>query len=159
MVDQAATTIAQAFLQEWVYRFSVPEIITTYRGTNFQSHFFHNLANLLGSYKNRSSVYNPKANGMIKRVHRQIKAALMAHSTADWVGALPLVLLGIRSSINPLSGSVFFLKRFETRAAAEPLSVLKVSSSQQKIFPKALQIKSLPPSKLWTIINNLGEAG
>ncbi|GBN03486.1 Gag-Pol polyprotein [Araneus ventricosus] len=99
MVDQAATTIAQAFLPEWVSRFGVPEVITTDRGTNFQSNLFHNLANMLGSYKNRSTAYNPKANGMIERVHRQLKAALMAHSTADWVGALPLVLLGIRSSI------------------------------------------------------------
>ncbi|GBM30932.1 hypothetical protein AVEN_9811-1 [Araneus ventricosus] len=53
-------------------------------------------------------------------------------------------------AINPLSGSVFFLKRFKKRAAAELLSVLKVSSSQQKIFPKVQQIKSLPPSpELW----------
>ncbi|GBN95726.1 hypothetical protein AVEN_81448-1 [Araneus ventricosus] len=51
------------------------------------------------------------------------------------------------------SGSVFFLKRFEKRASAEPLSVLKVSSSQQKIFPKAQQIKSLPSSELRTISN------
>ncbi|GBL98561.1 hypothetical protein AVEN_19634-1 [Araneus ventricosus] len=80
-------------------RFGVPEVITTDRGTNFQSHLFHSLANLLGSYKNRSTAYNPKSNGMIKRIHRQLKAALMAHSTADWVGALPLVLLGIGSSI------------------------------------------------------------
>ncbi|GBN02360.1 Retrovirus-related Pol polyprotein from transposon 412 [Araneus ventricosus] len=99
MVDQAATTITQAFLQEWVSRFGVPEVIITDRGTNFQSNLFHNLANLLGSYKNRSTAYNPKANGMIERVHRQIKATLMAHSTADWVGALPLVLLGIGSGI------------------------------------------------------------
>ncbi|GBO13628.1 hypothetical protein AVEN_125936-1 [Araneus ventricosus] len=99
MVDQAATTRAQAFLHEWVSRFGVPEVFTTDRGTNFQSHLFHNLANLLGSYKNRSTAYNPKANGMIERVHRQLKVALMAHSTADWVRALPLVLLGILSSI------------------------------------------------------------
>ncbi|GBN86851.1 hypothetical protein AVEN_156690-1 [Araneus ventricosus] len=60
---------------------------------------------------------------------------------------LELGVLNIRISllVNPLSGSVFFLKRFEKRTAAEPLSVLKVSSSQQKIFPKAQQIKSLPP--------------
>ncbi|GBM58765.1 hypothetical protein AVEN_179318-1 [Araneus ventricosus] len=65
----------------------------------------------------------------------------------------------MRSSFNPLSGSVFFLKRFEKRAAAEPLSVLKLSSSQQNTFPKAQQIKSLPPSELWTISNPRGGAG
>ncbi|GBL62670.1 hypothetical protein AVEN_73881-1, partial [Araneus ventricosus] len=57
------------------------------------------------------------------------------------IGVLPVIAEGP----NPLSGSVFFLKRFEKRAAAEPLSILKVSSSQQKIFPKAQQNKSLPP--------------
>ncbi|GBM59029.1 hypothetical protein AVEN_7412-1 [Araneus ventricosus] len=83
MVDQEATTRTQAFLQEWVSRFGVPEVITTDRGTNFQSHLFHNLANLLGTYKNRITAYNPKENDMIERAHRQIKAALMAHCTAD----------------------------------------------------------------------------
>ncbi|GBM42138.1 hypothetical protein AVEN_99059-1 [Araneus ventricosus] len=61
----------------------------------------------------------------------------------------------MKEIFNPLSGSVFFLKRFEKRAAAEPLSILKVSSSQQKIFPKAQQIKSRPPSELWTVSNPL----
>ncbi|GBN54817.1 hypothetical protein AVEN_133106-1 [Araneus ventricosus] len=65
---------------------------------------------------------------------------------------------GMVERFNPPSGSVFFLKRFEKRAAAEPLSILKVSSSQQKIFPKAQQIKSLPPFELWTVSNPLGGA-
>ncbi|GBO09802.1 hypothetical protein AVEN_233822-1 [Araneus ventricosus] len=99
MVDQAATTIAQAFLREFVSRFGVPEVITTDRGTNFQSNLFHNLANLLGSCKNRSKAYNPKDKDMIERVNRQINAAFMTPCTADWVDALPLVLLGILSSI------------------------------------------------------------
>ncbi|GBO23871.1 hypothetical protein AVEN_138547-1 [Araneus ventricosus] len=32
LVDQEATTRTQAFLQEWVSRFGVPEVITTDRG-------------------------------------------------------------------------------------------------------------------------------
>ncbi|GBN73206.1 hypothetical protein AVEN_19291-1 [Araneus ventricosus] len=48
------------------------------------------------------------------------------------------------------------LKRSEKRAAVEPLSILKVSSSQQKIFPKAQQIKSLLPLSCWTVSNPLG---
>ncbi|GBM98263.1 hypothetical protein AVEN_168790-1 [Araneus ventricosus] len=64
----------------------------------------------------------------------------------------------LKDCFNPLIGSVFFLKRFEKRAAAEPLSILKMSSSQQKIFPKEQQIKSLPPSELWIVSNPLGGA-
>jgi len=35
---------------------------------------------------------------MIKRLHHQLKAALMCHANEHWAEALPLVLLGIRSA-------------------------------------------------------------
>ncbi|XP_054278368.1 uncharacterized protein LOC128996871 [Macrosteles quadrilineatus] len=35
---------------------------------------------------------------MIERLHRQLKAAIMAHSKSDWTEVLPFVLLGIRSA-------------------------------------------------------------
>jgi len=36
---------------------------------------------------------------MVERFHRQLKAAIMAHSTPNWVEALPIILLGIRSTL------------------------------------------------------------
>ncbi|XP_047990749.1 uncharacterized protein LOC125229853 [Leguminivora glycinivorella] len=45
----------------------------------------------------RTTAYHPCANGMIERVHRQLKAALMCHS-GSWTRALPLVLLGMRTA-------------------------------------------------------------
>ncbi|GFU73027.1 transposon Ty3-I Gag-Pol polyprotein [Trichonephila clavipes] len=38
--DQTADTIARTFLLGWIARFGVPERITSYRGTNFQSDLF-----------------------------------------------------------------------------------------------------------------------
>ena len=36
---------------------------------------------------------------MVERFHRRLKASLRAHHTPSWTDVLPLVLLGIRSTI------------------------------------------------------------
>ncbi|XP_063616095.1 uncharacterized protein LOC134789418 [Cydia splendana] len=42
--------------------------------------------------------YHPQANGMVERMHRQLKAAVMCHGET-WLTALPLVLLGMRTAL------------------------------------------------------------
>ncbi|CAB0007876.1 unnamed protein product [Nesidiocoris tenuis] len=39
------------------------------------------------------------ANGMVERLHRQLKASIRCHNTERWVDVLPIVLLGLRSSL------------------------------------------------------------
>ncbi|UYV61770.1 hypothetical protein LAZ67_1006444 [Cordylochernes scorpioides] len=56
------------------------------------------LTSLIGTNRIRTTAYNPAANGLVERLHRQIKAAIMASgNTINWIDALPLVLLGIRT--------------------------------------------------------------
>ena len=46
-----------------------------------------------------TTAYHPQANGMVERLHRQLKAGLKARTTwPNWFAELPMVLLGIRSS-------------------------------------------------------------
>ncbi|XP_045779239.1 uncharacterized protein LOC123876882 [Maniola jurtina] len=45
-----------------------------------------------------TSSYHPQCNGMVERLHRQLKAAIMCHANPQWTEVLPLVLLGIRSA-------------------------------------------------------------
>ncbi|BHF78845.1 hypothetical protein SprV_0602196100 [Sparganum proliferum] len=48
----------------------------------------------------RTTAYNPAANGMVERFHRQLKASLRAADDPEnWTDHLPLVLLGIHSSL------------------------------------------------------------
>lgn len=49
--------------------------------------------------RQRTLAYNPKANGLVERLHRPLKAGLMAASKDRWTEALPVVLLGLRSSL------------------------------------------------------------
>ncbi|CAF4940455.1 unnamed protein product [Pieris macdunnoughi] len=46
----------------------------------------------------QTTAYHPAANSMVERFHRQLKAAIMCHAYDDWVEALPVVLLGIRTA-------------------------------------------------------------
>lgn len=92
-----AEEVASTFIREWVSRFGVPSVITTDRGTQFESDLFRRLMHNFATKRIRTTAYHPSANGMIERVHRQLKGSLMCHGTS-WTQALPLVLLGMRSA-------------------------------------------------------------
>lgn len=97
LVTITAEEVAQTFLTGWVARFGVPEIVTTDQGRQFESALFARLMEYCAAKKTRTTSYHPCANGMVERMHRQLKAALMCHSDA-WLIALPLVLLGMRTA-------------------------------------------------------------
>ena len=99
LVDMTADTVARAFVASWVSRLGVPSTITTDRGRQFESHLWVKLMRLLGTNRIRTTAYHPCANGLVERFHRQLKAALRAHLTPTWTDVLPVVLLGIRSSL------------------------------------------------------------
>ena len=65
----------------------------------FKSALWKHLMQLLGSQRIRTTAYHPIANGMIERFHRQLKAVIKCkHQPGRWTEALPLILLGIRST-------------------------------------------------------------
>lgn len=97
MKSITAEEVAETLTREWISRFGVPSIITTDQGSQFESDLFRRLLRSFAVKRSRTTAYHPCANGMIERVHRQLKAALMCHQDS-WVRALPLVLLGLRSS-------------------------------------------------------------
>ena len=84
--------------EEWISRFSIPAKITTDRGPQFQAHLYRKFADLLGVQLISTSAYNPRANGMIERFHRSLKAAIKA-SSGNWEEVLPLFLLGLRTVV------------------------------------------------------------
>ena len=99
MQEMKAEDCAKAFLRHWIARYGVPGDLTSDRGRQFTSHLWQNLNVLLGISANTTTAYHPQANGMVERMHRQLKEALKARLTdSNWMNELPLVLLGIRTS-------------------------------------------------------------
>ncbi|KAG7310988.1 hypothetical protein JYU34_003841 [Plutella xylostella] len=96
--DITAETCARTFIAGWVARFGCPERITTDRGRQFESQLFKTIATLIGASHHTTTSYHPAANGLVERLHRQLKAAITCHVNSRWTETLPLVLLGIRSA-------------------------------------------------------------
>lgn len=97
-----AETVAENFVMHWISRYGCPSTITTDRGRQFESALFTALTQLLGARHIHTTAYHPSANGMVERLHRQLKAALTAQDDrTHWLQHLPLVLLGIRCAFKP----------------------------------------------------------
>jgi hypothetical protein len=45
-----------------------------------------------------TTAFHPAANGLVERMHRTLKAAIMCRAQERWTQVLPLALLGIRTA-------------------------------------------------------------
>ena len=99
-----AEDIVRALKDGWLGRFGVPSTIVCDQGRQFTSNLFKEFANNAGFQIHHTNAYHPQANGMIERLHRTLKAALMCHTTS-WSMALSSVLLGLRSVLKEDIGS------------------------------------------------------
>ncbi|XP_066969240.1 uncharacterized protein [Macrobrachium rosenbergii] len=83
----------------WVSRHEVPQVITSDWGGQLQYSLWHTLADSLGTKIVHTMTYNPEANGIIKRIHRSLKASLTARCQGrSWREELPWVLPDLRTS-------------------------------------------------------------
>ena len=97
--EATSASCAQAFLNNWIARFGVPDDITSDRGSTFTSELWKSLAALMGSRVHYTTSYNPESNGMVERFHRTLKQALMTRcTTSSWCDQLPWTLLGLRTT-------------------------------------------------------------
>ncbi|KAL0810588.1 hypothetical protein ABMA28_010705 [Loxostege sticticalis] len=99
ITDITAETVAKAFIEVWIARFGCPTIIVTDRGRQFESALFTYLSQRIGFQHRRTTAYHPACNGLVERFHRQLKAAIVCHARSNWTESVPLVLLGIRSTL------------------------------------------------------------
>ena len=84
--EGSAVTVERAFIQIWVSHFGVSATITTDRGGQFESNLWKAVTQLLGTKHIRTTSYNPIANGMVERFHRQLKSSLKASPHPECVG-------------------------------------------------------------------------
>lgn len=84
----------------------MPLNVITDRGSQFEAELFQELSSLIGFHRLRTTAYHPQTNGMVERMHRTLKTAIMARKKS-WLISLPIVLLGIRAAVNESQFSPF----------------------------------------------------
>ena len=99
LTSMETESMVDALIATWVSRFGVPAVVTSDRGAQFTSAVWAGVCRRLGMAHNKTTAYHPQSNGMVERVHRQLKEGLTARSAdTDWPDHLPWVLLNIRNS-------------------------------------------------------------
>ena len=77
----------------------MPARIITDRGAQFTSSTWETWCSQVGAQHSTTTAFHPQSNGMVERLHRQLKAALRARgAAAAWVDHLPWAMLGIRAA-------------------------------------------------------------
>lgn len=104
--DEAAPTVATAFLQSWVYRFGVPNKLLSDRDTSFCGEVIAKLTAHLGATRMTSAPYHPEGNAVIESFHRTLNIGLrhIDQQAVPFDEALGLVLFGYRSTLHSTTG-------------------------------------------------------
>ena len=106
-----AAIVASALLSTWIFRFGVPLRISTDQGRQFESILFNEFCRLLGIRHLHTIDYHTAFNGIVERLHRQLKVAIKCHDTSNWVEIMQKVLLCIKTANKDLkatAGEVFY---------------------------------------------------
>ena len=99
LVNQTASSVAQAIVQHVILRHGPPKILLTDQGTNFESLLMAEVCKLLGMNKVRTSPFHPRSDGQTERANRTIKEWLAA-AGGDWEKQLPFVVFGINCTVS-----------------------------------------------------------
>ena len=100
-------TVAEVFVEHFITRFGVPEMIHSDQGRQYESRLFKELCELLGIRKTRTTAFHTNSGGIVERFNKTLATMLSAYVSNhqhDWDRYIPYVLMGYRSSLHESMG-------------------------------------------------------
>ena len=111
--NQEAGTFAKKLMDEFFFRFSLPEQLHSDQGRQFESKVIKELATLLQIRKTRTTPYHPQSDGLVERFNRTLLSMLstaVADHPWDWEDFLRLLCYAYNTSVQASTGfTPFFL--------------------------------------------------
>jgi ribonuclease HI len=112
--DKTAETVARAFFERWICRFSAPAILMSDQGKEFCNHVLELVCELWGIEKMRTSSFHPETNSSAESYNRSMikfmRATLENDRTTDWEDYLAPMSLSYNCHVHQATlESPFFL--------------------------------------------------
>ena len=85
--DKNASTVAKIFIDRVFSRFGPPVVLHSDQGSNFESTLMHEVCDIMGITKTRTTAYHPQCDGQVERQNRTLQDMLAAFCTKhdnDW---------------------------------------------------------------------------
>ena len=126
--DSTAESTISALNKEVFARFGYPEQIHTDQGPQFMSHLFKDYCSDLNVKHTTTLGYNPKSNGQVERMHRDLATIIRALTSCEdsdgaWESVLPQALFALRTTVSEATGLSPHQVLFG-REASQPLDLL-----------------------------------
>ena len=147
MPNMEAKTVAELFVNHFIARFGVPDVLHTDQGCNFESTLLKETCLLLGVQKTRTSPYHPQSDGLIERFNRTLLSMLSiaaVENERDWDLRVPLLMLAYRTSTQESTGCTPFYLMFgrEARLPADVMFGLPPNFPPQQVNQYALDLRA-----------------
>jgi transposase InsO family protein len=85
--DQKASTVAKILVDRVFSRFGPPVVLHSDQGANVESRLMHEVCDVMGIKKTRTTAYHPQYDGQVERQNRTLQDMLVAFCTKhgnDW---------------------------------------------------------------------------
>ncbi len=99
--DQRASTVAKILVDRVFSRFGPPVVLHSDQGANFESTLMHEMCDIMGITKSRTTAYHPQCDGQVERQNRTLQdmlAAFCAEHDYDWDLWLDAVVFAYNTS-------------------------------------------------------------
>ena len=105
--DQRASTVADILVTRVFSRFGPPTIIHSDQGRNFESNLMHEICQLMGVHKSRTTAYHPQCDGLVERQNRtlqEILSSFVSQHKDDWDNWVSLAVYAYNTSCHESTG-------------------------------------------------------
>ena len=105
--DQKAATVANTLVSRVFSRFGPPTVIHSDQGRNFDSTLMHEIYNIMGVKKSRTTAYHPQGDGLVERQNRTLQDILsnfVSDHSGDWDQWLDQAVFAYNTSIHESTG-------------------------------------------------------
>ena len=141
--NQEAVTVARKLVDQTFCRFSPPEQLHSDQGKQFESAVLHEVCNILGMKKTRTSPYHPQCDGLVERYNRTLLDMLATTTQThpfDWEDQLPKVCMAYNTSVHASTGYTPFFLMFG-RQARMPIDLMYGMGNEKEKEVPTMQLR------------------